>query len=325
MKGKIWLFISILCIAVGLGLMLASGLRSGGDLEDVLSGVGYAERPTEKTYNVDESFHSISVRESSADVQLLPAEDGRCRVTCGESERCHYRVSVEKDTLTVVREDKNKGHIGISFYSESIPVRIYLPEQSYRALTVDCTSGDVEAASGFRFDKAQISTGSGEITLEDFTAKGLALSSTSGDLRLSRCSLGSLQLNSTSGEIQLEESVCTGDAKLRATSGDITLEDSTLGSLDLSCTSGEVSLSRTVCDGALKVETTSGEISLGDVGAKSFDLSTTSGDVEGSVRGPVDFIVDTNSGDIHTSGGVRGAAPCRVSTSSGDVDLEAED
>ena len=325
MKGKIWLFISILCIAAGLGLMLASGLRSGGDLEDVLSGAGYAEHLTEKTYDVDESFHSVSVRASSDDVQLLPAEDGRCRVSCGESERCRYRVSVENGTLTVTREDEGKGQIGISFSTESIPLRIYLPEQSCKALTVDCSSGDVEAAEGLRFDKAEIGTTSGEIALRDFTAKELTLSSTSGDISLSRCDLGTLELSSTSGEIDLEDVVCTGAAKLRATSGDSTLEDSTLGSLDLSCTSGQVTLTRTVCGGALKVETTSGEITLRDLGAESFELSTTSGDVEGSVRGPVDFIVDSTSGDIHTSGGVRGAAPCRVSTHSGDVDLDAED
>ena len=325
MKGKIWLFISILCIAAGLGLMLASGLRSGGDLEDVLSGAGYAEHLTEKTSDVDESFHSVAVRASSDDVRLLPAEDGRCRVSCGESERCRYRVSVENGTLTVTLEDEGKGHIGISFSGESIPLRIYLPEQSYKALTVDCSSGDVETAAGFRFDQAQIGTSSGEIMLRDFTAKELGLSSTSGDISLSRCDLGTLTLDSTSGEISLKDTVCTGAAKLRATSGDSTLEDSTLGSLDLSCTSGEVNLTRIVCDGAARVETTSGEITLQDAGAKSFELSANSGDVEGSVRGPVDFIVDSTSGDIHTSGGVRGAAPCRVSTTSGDVDLEAVD
>ena len=86
-----------------------------------------------------------------------------------------------------------------------------------------------------------------------------------------------------------------------------------------------MNLTRIVCDGAARVETTSGEITLQDAGAKSFELSANSGDVEGSVRGPVDFIVDSTSGDIHTSGGVRGAAPCRVSTTSGDVDLEAVD
>lgn len=325
MKSKWWLFISILCIAVGLGLLLASGLRSGGDLEDILSGAGYAEHLTEKTYDVNENFHSLSVRESSADVRLLTAEDGRCRVVCGESERCSYRVSVESGTLTVVREDEGSGHIGISFSGESIPLRIYLPEQSYRALSVNCSSGDVETAAGFRFDQAKIGTSSGEITLRDFTTKELGLSSTSGDISLFRCDLGTLTLDCTSGEIQLEKTVCTGDAKLRATSGDSTLEDSTLGSLDLSCTSGEVSLTRIDCKGTAKVETTSGEITLWDAGAGSFELSTTSGDVEGSVRGPVDFIVDTNSGDIHTSGGVRGAVPCRVSTTSGDVDLEAVD
>ncbi len=305
MKGKTWLLISILCIALGIGLFLASGVRSGGDLNDVLSDAGYSQRVTRKTYEVTESFRNISVEESSEDVQLLPSTDGRCRVTCGETDRCSYTVKVEKDTLTVVREDDESVHFGFTLYNESVPLCIYLPEKSYQALSVSCTSGDVEAA-GFSFDTAEIRTTSGEVELRAITVKALSVSCTSGDLFL-------------------EELSCSGEAKLHSASGEIRAESCSLGSLELSSTSGDVELIRVVCTGDAKAETTSGEITLTDVGAASFDLSCTSGDVEGSVLGPVDFIVNTVSGDVRTVGGVRGAAPCRVHTTSGSVDLEVTD
>jgi DUF4097 and DUF4098 domain-containing protein YvlB len=304
MKGKIWLFVSILCIALGLGLFLASGLRSGGDLLEVLDGAGYAERPTEKTYEVTERFHSVSVESTSDDVRILPSADGRCRVTCGETERYSYSVKVEKDVLTVVRKDSGKARYGFTFVSESIPVCVYLPEKSCKVLTVASTSGDVEARD-LDFEQVRIDASSGEVELRAVSAKELQVSSTSGDL-------------------DLKELACSGGMTLHSTSGEIRLESCTLGSLALSCTSGDVELIRVDCAGEAKVETTSGEIKLQDVGAGSFDLSSTSGDVEGSVRGPVDFLVDTNSGDVRTRGGVRGAAPCRVNTTSGDVDLDAE-
>lgn len=303
MKSKLWLFISILCIAVGLGLLFASGVRSGGDLRDVLSGAGYAESPTEKTYDVDERFSGVSVKDTSADVRLFLSPDGHCRVTCGESNRCHYTVKVEKDTLTIVRENE-KSSSGFILYTESIPLCIYLPEQSYRSLTVSCTSGDVSAEPGFSFDNAQFTLSSGDVELSDFAAKKLLISCTSGEVELDDIRADMLRAESSSGDIQVQ--------------------NSSLGSLELSCTSGEVELTRVDCTGTAQVGTTSGDIRLQDLSAESFDLSSTSGDVKGSLRGSVDFSVETVSGSVRTRGGVRGAALCRVSTTSGDIELEAK-
>ena len=341
-KSKVWLIVSILCIVVGAAMLLGSGVRSGEDLGWLLQSAGAAEMQEEKTVEVTESFHSLYVLESSSDIKLLPAGDGRCRVVYGETEYSHCTVSVKDGTLSVTREELSNVRRGLILYSKSIPLRIYLPAGSYENLEILISSGDVEVDRGFSWDSAKIESGSGDIELQSLDAGTLRLGSTngdikteelqaeslqvdtgSGDMELRRCSLGSLSLGSTSGEQTLKDCSVDGAAALSTGSGDITLEDCTVGSLSVSGTSSEVRLTKTDCGESIKVSTGSGDIRLRDIRAESYDLSSTSGDVKGILRGSVDFMIETTSGSIRTRGGVRGAAPCQVHTASGDVDLEA--
>lgn len=325
MKGnKKLLIFSILCIVAGLILTAFSGVRDGGYLKQLLGDAGNARLQEKKTVDVTEDFHSLSVTESSADVQLLPSEDGGCRVVYGEDEYSSCRVSVEDGVLTVERETKDHARSVLIVFEETLPVCIYLPEDSYRALSVTASSGDFRSSGGFSWETAAIETHSGNIRLEELSAETLTAKSSSGDIRLHGCSLGSLTLESSSGELKAEALSCSGDGQLRSGSGDIKLEESSFRSLLISASSGELKLTKTVCSGSVKAETTSGDITLRKASAESYELRSNSGDVKGSVLGSVDFIAETSSGSVRTRGGVRGGAECRVRTGSGDVDLEVD-
>ena len=325
MKGnKKLLIFSILCIVAGLVLTAFSGVRDGGYLKQLLGEAGNARLQEKKTVDVTEDFHSLSVTESSADVQLLPSEDGGCRVVYGEDEYSRCSVSVENGVLTVARETKDHARSGLIVFEETLPVCIYLPVESYRALSVTASSGDFRSSGSFSWETAAIETHSGDIRLEELSAETLTVKSGSGDIKLRGCGVGSLTLESSSGKLKAEDLSCSGDGQLRSGSGDVELEESSFRSLAISATSGEVRLTKIVCSGSVKAETTSGDITLRKASAESYELRSASGDVKGSVLGSVDFIVETSSGGVHTKGGQRGAAPCRVNTLSGDVDLETD-
>ena len=325
MKGnKKLLIFSILCIVAGLVLAVFSGVRDGGYLKQLLGDAGNARLQEKKTVDVTEDFHSLTVTESSADVQLLPSEDGGCRVVYGEDEYSRCRVSVENGVLTVARETKDHARSGLVVFEETLPVCIYLPVDSYQALSVTASSGDFRSSGGYSWETAAIETHSGDIRLEELSAEILTAKSGSGDVKLRGCSVGSLQLESSSGGLTADTLSCSGDGQLRSGSGDIELEESSFRSLVISATSGKVKLVQTVCSGSLKAETASGDIRLRKASAASFDFRSTSGDVTGSVIGSVDFITETASGSVRTRGSVRGGAECRVRTGSGDVDLEVD-
>ena len=324
MKGKKLLVFSILCIAAGLLCLLFSGVRSSDDLWLALDRIGAVERQEKKNVEVTEPFTSLRVQEGSADVQLLPSEDGGCRVVYGEGKYSRCRVSVENGTLTVVRETEEHSRSGLFSIEDTLPVCIYLPAGDYETLSVSSASGDVKTSAGLGFQKAAIDTGSGDIRLESLEAETLSAKTGSGKVKLRSCSAASLTLESSSGDLTVKGTVCSGDGKLHSGSGDIELEDSSFRALGLSTTSGKTTLSKTVCSGSVKAESGSGDIRLRKASAASFDFRSTSGNVKGSVVGSVDFIVESSSGSVRTRGGVRGAAACRVRTGSGDVDLEID-
>ena len=342
-KSKVLLIVSILCIVAGLALMLSSGVRSNGDLLGLLERTGKAELQTEKTVNVTEDFSSLHIEETSADIKLLPAGNGGCRVVFGEDSYSSCRVSVESGTLQVIREETGR-RPSMTFFSEALPVRVYLPAKNYDALRITSLSGDVSAEPGFTWKQAEISSSSGEITLVEFQAEELSLKSVSGDqrleevradgleigsssgsVRLQRCSLGQLKIGSVSGDQSLHETEIAGAAALSSSSGEIELKESRAGSLELSSVSGNVKLEQTICSGMATIDTSSGDVRLRRVDAGSFQISTSSGDVEGSILSEKDFILSTTSGNVRTRGERSGAPECRVRTGSGDIDLEIED
>lgn len=321
MKSKVWLIVSILCIVAGIGLFLASGVRDGGDLVDVLGKAGYAERPEEKSVTVTDPFHSISVKTGSDDVQLLPSGDGSCRVVYGETDHSTYKVSVKGNTLTIEREDDNSLLRNMTLYSESVPVRIYLPERSYEQLLIETASGDVHPEAGFAFQKVQINTASGEAELSELQAESLQINTASGDVTIERCTLGAFKLETGSGDVEMTGCVCTGEGSVSTASGEISLRSCDAGSLRVSSASGEILLQETLTTGATRAETASGDIELVNADAASFRLEAVSGDISGTILTAKDFKVETVSGSVHTSGDKDGAGECRVSTVSGSVDL----
>ncbi len=303
-KNRFWLIFGIICIVAGLALTLFSGFLAGG-FKQLFTGSVYS--PSEKNTTISQSFRSVKVGDAVADVQLLPSEDGSCRVYYGEDEKLHYRVTVENDTLIVEREDDSRfsfGRLGFLVSRKEVPVRIYLPAGSYDSLRIYTASGDVILSGDASWNTTRIQTASGDVRLQDLRTEALDVQTASGDMALNGLIAESLTLGTTSGEISLR--------------------GGELGALTINATSGDVLLDGSVCSGAAQIHTVSGEIELRGADAASFRIESTSGDVSGSLLSEKDFILSSTSGKLYSSGGRRGAGECRVSTTSGDVDLRVE-
>ena len=82
---------------------------------------------TEKTYNIDEAFDSISVDGVECDVLLIPSTDSECRVVCNESDKITHTVEVENGMLTVKRYDRRKWYQRMGIYWGKMEIKVYLP------------------------------------------------------------------------------------------------------------------------------------------------------------------------------------------------------
>lgn len=335
-KGtKIALIIATACIVLGSVLSLSTSAMIDADLSR-LNTITY----TVGTHLVSESFSSIYIDTSEADIRLLPSSDDTCSVVCPQGEQITHTVTVENDTLTVQRADIRKWyeHIGIFWDSErELAVTVYLPMQKYASLTLKCTSGEISVPGQFSFSQAKISTTSGDINYCANTGGALSLSSTSGDLTIHDLTAEQIKAQSTSGSIGLSE-INAAKLKTASTSGDVDLSnvlvdtqmelDSTSGSIDLAgvtaaelkaaSTSGDIDLSNVLAATQMELDSTSGQITLDRCDAQTLQLHSMSGDIFGSLLTEKQFVTNTTSGTVRVPNS-SGTDTCRASTTSGNI------
>lgn len=157
------------------------------------------------TYPVQDSFSAIRIDVTDCDVQLLPSQDGTCRVECPESKTSRYTVEVKQDTLTVSQNETRTWYHHIGIYLGPVELTIYLPQDQYERLSVDSLSGTVTVPDNFSFDKLQVYTTSGSVYLTAQVAQEVCVNTVSGELELTGIQPQTLQLQSTSGTVTLAD------------------------------------------------------------------------------------------------------------------------
>lgn len=157
------------------------------------------------TYPVQDSFSAIRIDVTDCDVQLLPSQDGTCRVECPESKTSRYTVEVKQDTLTVSQNETRTWYHHIGIYLGPVELTIYLPQDQYERLSVDSLSGTVTVPDNFSFDNLQVYTTSGSVYLTAQVTQEVCVNTVSGELELTGIQPQTLQLQSTSGTVTLAD------------------------------------------------------------------------------------------------------------------------
>lgn len=333
---KIALIIAAVCAGIGCLAILTTFLLIQFDFKRLNT-----MKFEEKTYEVTESFHKISINDLECDVKFIPTESGPCRVVCFESSKIGNQVSVEEDTLVVTRQDKRPWyeHFGI-WWNENNTVTVYLPKKEYESLHVKTLSGGITIADSFAFQEARlvstsgdiaftgrtsgnlyVKTTSGDINVNSIETKMTEIRSTSGDISLTGYTGGDLYVKSTSGDIRLG-GIEAKMAEIRSTSGDLSLSQMGASGLMLKTISGTIKSEQTTSEGHAEMITTSGDISLYETDADTFDIKSTSGDVRGTLLTGKIFETRTSSGSVHTPPSKEGAGKCNINTTSGDIRID---
>ena len=303
------------CIAVGHGL--------GGHrilMEDAL----YDDHTVDGTHHISRDFDRIRIDVIAADVELIPSEDDKCRVMTKDSEYVEYTVSVVEDTLVVCATDTRKWYERLFTPSVSgRSVKVALPREAYKSLTVETISGNVNINVRYTFSEdVTLTSTSGTIGTAAAIGGHLDLRSTSGDL-YAMGFLNTVTARSTSGKVSLGGKTVDGDciattAELKTTSGEIRVKTATLESLTAQTGSGGIRMESVTVTEATDLETTSGEITL---------LYTVSGTLTAETgSGGIDLTDTTVAGHIQaetTSGSIRfaraDAETLNLKTTSGSV------
>ena len=219
-KWKIWLMIALSLILLGSGVFVAVLAVNGWDFAKLDGG-----RYETKTYEVNEGFKNISMNTDTADVEFLPAMDGKCKVVAYEEEKLSYNVTVESDTLIVKLIDQRKWYDHIRLFNfEEAKLTVYLSETVYEAFTLKATTGDVDIPKNFTFTNADIQVSTGGVEFSADVLETLKIKTSTGDIEVDGAKVKTMDLTVTTGDISVSELVCEA-LKISVDTGETELEN----------------------------------------------------------------------------------------------------
>lgn len=253
-------------------------------------------------YDIDEKYNNISIVTKSADVLLLPSENLETSVVCYEQKNMSHSVTVKDGTLTIEVIDTRKWyeHIGINFASPKITV--YIPQGEYGKLSVDVSTGDVEASSDFQFESVNISAITGDILIKNAT-------------------VGALDLSVSTGDIIVESISCESDVKIKTSTGDAKLTDITCKNIISTGSTGDVFLKNVVAAEKITIDRSTGDANFEACDGAEIFVKTSTGDVKGRLLTNKVFMAKTDTGSVDVPKMTDGGK-CEITTSTGDIKID---
>lgn len=280
-KTAIALLIALCCVLLG-GVICFGGLVKEGFNFSRLDPTEYAA----EEYAFEGAIDEVDLELFAEDAQILPAEDGVCRVKVLEEKEYPHVVALAGGRLTVKgsqgRRPWYKNLLLIRLKSQK--VALYLPAGAYQRLFASASAGDVKVEGDFSFDTAQLDVATGDVIWKDAFAKELEITAATGDVLVANCRPETLHIAAATGDVTLREMIAQKEVRCQVSTGDILLTHADGGNLF---------------------------------------LKATTGDIMGSILTPKTFAAETTTGDI-TVPATQGEGVCRAETTTGDVNLWLE-
>ncbi len=302
-----------LFIIIGI-ILVVMGLAFGGGIND---------DPTEEvTLPAEGEFDKISVDISSANVIIKRSTDDKSYAVCDSSDKLKYELNVEGGVLSLTEIDNRKwyDHIGIFFRSRDAV--IYLAGDSYDALTIKVSSGNIYFDEDIVFTDAEMNTSSGNIRITGLFAESLEVKASSGNISLSKCSVNkSIQIDLSSGNVKLSE-IIAASINAETSSGNIGIYDSTLTEImQIKISSGNIKIEDTYSTEKTAIESSSGNVVFERFDSKEIDIDVNSGNVKGTLLTGKTFDVRTESGTSDYPENSNEGGTCKIRTESGNVNI----
>lgn len=317
-KTKIGFIVASVLILIGIAIFIGALAMLNWDFKN-LSTVKYETN----TYAFSEDFHDLSIVTDTADVRILPAEDGKCTVICEEETNAKHAVEVKDGKLTITLQNKKawRDYIGINFRSPKIVV--YLPQEQYGDVKIQGSTCDVEIAEDFRCASLSISVSTGDVESYASVSGSVKIKTSTGHICVKNISAGALDLTVSTGKVTVSDIACEGDLKLIVSTGKAYLSGIRCNNLTTNGDTGDLSLSDVIATGKFSIERTTGDVKFDSCDAAELTVETDTGDVTGSLLSDKIFFAETETGSVRVPKTTTGGR-CEITTSTGDIRIDIE-
>lgn len=313
---KIWLIVAAALILIG-GLTFAISMQINGWDFEKISTVKYQTN----SYEINEDIKSIFIEADTADINLIPSEDGKTKVLCFEDVK--HSVFVEDGVLSVKHNKQQKWYRNIGIGFKQTKITIYLPENTYKKLDVITDTGDIEISRDFGFETVYVTTSTGDITNLASASDEVLITASTGDINISHLSAKKIGLVVSTGRISVSDVSCEGDFSFTVSTGKSEINKLSCERLISKGGTGDISLKEVIAKKSFEIERSTGDVIFDRCDAADIDIKTDTGDVSGSFKSEKIFFVETNTGDIDIPKSLTGGK-CEITTDTGDIYITIE-
>lgn len=315
---KIWFIIAGLFVLAGAVVFVVVMSLNDWDFKK-LGTVKYKTN----SYVIEEDFSEIIITTTTADIQILPSEDGKCKVVCYEEEKLKHEVKIESNTLVVDVEDTRKWYDYINFSFDSPRITVYLPSDKLASLYINGSTGDINITSDFTFENIGISASTGDVNCYASASGNINIELHTGKINLAGLNAGSLDLKTSTGGIELKMIECSGDVSIKTGTGNTKINALNCKNLYSTGNTGNIKLIATIASGNFNIERNTGDVEFYNCDANEIFVKTSTGDIEGNLLSDKIFFTQTSTGDIDVTKSTNGGK-CELTTSTGDIDIKIE-
>ena len=314
---KKWLIAAACLMAAGLILLTGASAASAWDFSR-FSTVKYEMN----TYAPRGNFDSISIDVDTAKIELVPSDDGKCRVDCYEAEKVKLSAAVENGTLVIKTVDTRKWyeHIGI-FVGTAPRMTVYLPQEAYASLSIDTATGDVTIPKDFTFENIKIRGNTADIECLAPVSHVVEMRTDTGDIMINDLYAGELHLASNTGSIHVNSVISRGIVDVETDTGYVKLTDVDCAELTAESDTGTITLTNVVALGRFLIENDTGDVRFDNSDAAKISVETDTGDVTGTLLSEKVFITKSNTGRVDVPKSITGGR-CEITTETGDIRIE---
>ena len=316
---KKWIIAAVVMLVAGVLICGITFANFGLDLHK-LSTVEYVTN----TYEVKEDFRNITFKADTEDITLIPSSDDTCKVVCLEEKDDPHQVSVQGDTLTICRKEKQKiQFFNIGIITESPKIEVYLPNDKYQALSVDADTSDVNIPKNFSFESISVMLDTGDIKCQASVNANVTMKTETGNITISEISASEMKLASETGRMDIKNVELSGNLEIREETGRVDMENVTCRNLTSHGDTGKIALTNVVASGELNIERSTGDVRFNGCDAETIYVRTDTGDVTGSLLSDKVFITDTDTGSVEVPKTITGGR-CEITTDTGDIKISVE-
>ncbi|SFB24098.1 MULTISPECIES: DUF4097 family beta strand repeat-containing protein [unclassified Bacillus (in: firmicutes)] len=314
---KKFVYLLLVMFAIGVTGTLLSVSAAGGFSLDTYS-------VSDKEVISAQDIQRISVDLSSTDITVIPTEDKEItvelegKISKKLKKKIELVVKESGKTLKVGLRNENQIKFNIGVLIVDTKVNIFLPEKLYesidlttssgditiqdlegKGLSLKASSGDIVAENSKAKETFKIKTSSGEITSKNNEADRFEMSASSGDLLVVDQKAIETVLETSSGEMKLENII--GGLSAQASSGDIfVVNEEVAGNIHADTSSGDIKIEfvNKPTSLALEFRGSSGEGNIGLEGLHYDEKNEH--EISGKIgSGKYQLIANTNSGDFY--------------------------